>query len=262
MVNPHAIERTRIHLTHRRRPGDSRTGRRTGLVLIVIVLFAASLSAPPSFGAGTWHALDEIRETAARFVTDQVGSADPSSRVEVGKIDPRLRLAKCAFPLTAAFPPGGRRTGVTIVGVRCAGPQPWSLYVPVRVHVYRRVVVVARPVVPGQILSAADLRLEDRDLDNLVSGYFTDLSAVVGMQMRRSIKPGQPLNRLSVAAPKLVRRGERVTVLAVADGLQVRMQAEALADGAQGERIRVRNLGSKRVIEAMVAAEGIVRVRP
>lgn len=257
----HAPVRTRSHLAHRRRAGAARTRHGTWLVPIILALLLACLSAPPSYGAEGRQALDAIRATVVHFVTEQLDDADPAPRIEVGKLDPRLRLAPCGTPLSAAFPPGSRRVGSTTVGVRCAGPRPWSLYVPVRVRLYRQVVVMTRPVAPGQILTHADLRLEERNLDDLVSGFFTDPLRLVGMQMKRSIKPGQPLNRLSVAAPRLVRRGQRVTVLAVTGGLEVRVQGKALADGAQGERIRVRNLGTKRVVEAMVAAEGLVRVR-
>ena len=62
-------------------------------------------------------------------------------------------------------------------------------------------------------------------------------------------------------APRLVRRGERVTITARADGIDVRMAGKALMDGTAGERIRVRNINSDRVIEATVASPGMVEVQ-
>jgi len=63
-------------------------------------------------------------------------------------------------------------------------------------------------------------------------------------------------------AQRLIERGQRVTVLAGGNGLEVRMPAEALSHGAKGERIRVRNLSSHRIIEGVVAGAGLVRVNP
>ena len=64
-----------------------------------------------------------------------------------------------------------------------------------------------------------------------------------------------------VRAAIAVRRGERVSILATTAALQVRMEGEALSDGAIGEIIRVRNLSSRQEIEAQVVGPGQVQVR-
>lgn len=62
-------------------------------------------------------------------------------------------------------------------------------------------------------------------------------------------------------APRLVRKGDLVTLLAEIAGVNVRMTGKALADGAAGTSIQVSNLSSQRVIEGTVIAEGVVKVR-
>ena len=149
----------------------------------------------------------------------------------------------------------------TTVRVACPGPKPWSLYVPVSVKHYQPVVVLARPVAPGSILTSDDLRLEDRSVNGLVSGYFSHPDQVIGKQMRRSMGVGQAVSRMAVLAPKLVSRGERVIVLAGLKGLEVRVEGTVLMDGAVGDRVRVRNERSQRVVEGTLAPDGTVRVR-
>ena len=126
---------------------------------------------------------------------------------------------------------------------------------------YDRVVVLARPVEPGATLTANDIRLDERSIDGLVSGYFSDPQQVIGKQMRRSMTVGQTLPRLAVLSPKLVSRGERVTFMADLRGLQVRMEGTILMDAAIGDRVRVRNDRSKRIVEGVLAADRTVRVR-
>ena len=58
----------------------------------------------------------------------------------------------------------------------------------------------------------------------------------------------------------LVRRGQRVTVLAQGRGIQVRTNGKALGDAAKGERVRVENTTSRRVVEGVAIADGVVRV--
>mgnify|MGYP003501331045 FL=1 len=60
--------------------------------------------------------------------------------------------------------------------------------------------------------------------------------------------------------PPLVKRGQTVTILSATQGLEVRATGEALADGTSGETIRVRNLLTRKVIQATVQDAGLVRV--
>jgi flagella basal body P-ring formation protein FlgA len=120
--------------------------------------------------------------------------------------------------------------------------------------------VLARPAAPGTALQASDLRVEERDLVSLGGGYFPDPAALVGRTLKRSIAPGQPLSPSALTSAVRVKRGERVVLLARVLGLDVRMQGEALRDGAVGETIGVRNLNSQRVVEGRVTSEGAVEV--
>lgn len=206
--------------------------------------------------------LETIRDAAREFLETQatvpVGAA---SRITIGQLDERLRLVACEQPLEAFMPPGGRTLGNITVGVRCGGVKPWSLYVQASVEAMATVLVSARPLGRGEVLTEADISAEEKDLAKLTGGYLTDPREVVGMSVKRAVRAGQTLTPALLQARVVVRRGERVVILAQAEGLEVRMEGVALADGAQGQVIRVRNSGSKREIEAVVVAPGVVQVR-
>jgi flagella basal body P-ring formation protein FlgA len=59
---------------------------------------------------------------------------------------------------------------------------------------------------------------------------------------------------------KRVKRGNQVEIIAISQGLQVRMMGKALADGGLGDRIKVKNLNSGRVITGTVAGTGLIHV--
>lgn len=205
--------------------------------------------------------LDGIRTLARQFVASHMDGNADSIKIEVGRLDSRLRLAECGSDLVPSLQYGAARSGNTTVRVSCPGPKPWSLYVPVSVKQFGPVVVLARPVSPGDTLSPDDVRLDQRDLGSLVTGYFTDPKQVVGKQVKRSLGVGQPLSRLAVTSPKLVRRGDRVVLLARTDKFEVRMEGKILSDGAAGDRVQVRNLRSNRVVEGSLTTDGIVLVQ-
>lgn len=205
---------------------------------------------------------DSIRDRVHQFLHDQL---QPSQRkdaeINIGRLDPRLRLRQCTTPLQA-FAVGGRPTvGATSVGVRCAGKQPWTLYVTARVVVFDDVLVATRALGRGEQIRAGDLRPARKDLSRLPYGYLTGQDSPVGKVLKRSYLAGDVVQPNQLAAPVLVKRGQRVTLHARAGGIEIHMGGKALSDGSAGERIRVENTSSNRIVEGEVIAKGVVRIR-
>ncbi len=219
-----------------------------------------------SFGAhgerAAIQSTDSIRARAKQFLTARLDPLQQKdARIEIGRLDPRLRLRQCDAPLQA-FAVGGRpRVGATSVGIRCDDRKPWTLYVTAQVVVFGDVVVAARAVNRGDQLRPADLRLQRKDLSKLAYGYLTQVQSATGKVLKRSYVNGAVVQPDQLQAPKLVKRGQQVTLHAEAGGIEVRMAGTALSDGAAGDRIQVRNSRSNRVVEGEVVAEGVVKIR-
>ncbi|HEY8519037.1 MAG TPA: flagellar basal body P-ring formation chaperone FlgA [Gammaproteobacteria bacterium] len=205
---------------------------------------------------------ERIRAVAADRALSAARSFAPAGaevEVEAARLDPRLALPACPAELEAFDPPAHAPGAHVTVGVRCPVAPGWSLYVPVRVKALVDVVVLAAPVALGEPLTASDVRLETRDVAGLGTGYLTRLEEALGMTLRRPARPGTALAPTLLERPKLVRRGQRVTLVAGDSPVAVRSEGEALGDAAAGERVRVRNLRSRMVVEGVVDASGAVR---
>ncbi len=230
---------------------------------LTLALAATAVALPASAVAATAiQSLDSIAAAASQRLHAEAdahwrGDAAVTIGVSVGRLDARLRLPACALPLETDLPPGARPLGPVAVGVRCTAPA-WSLFVPARVSVNRPVVVMAVSRNRGATLDKADLALESRDLATLPGGYLTDIEELVGMQLRRTASAGMVMLPGIAAAPELVQRGERVVLQAAGGAIAVQVEGEALASGALGERVRVRNLATRRVVEGTVGGEGLV----
>ncbi|MEJ2344669.1 MAG: flagellar basal body P-ring formation chaperone FlgA [Gammaproteobacteria bacterium] len=202
-----------------------------------------------------------IRNAVRQFLAAQLKQRKADVRsISVGALDPRLRLPRCNKPLEA-FATGARRLiGSTTVGVRCHGAKPWKLYVSAQTVVVGNVVVTTLPLARHHVLKASDLRVARRDLTTLPRGYLEQPQQAVGEVLLRQLGAGQVVRLTEIAAPKLVRRGETVTLTADAAGVLVRMSGKALSDGASGDTVQVRNLSSRRVVQGVVTAPGVVSV--
>lgn len=225
--------------------------------LLLSVLMAIALPA----AAAETQALDTIRAAARDFVTRNLDGLAGTLVVEPTALDSRLRLNRCTEPLEAFVPNGSIGPGNVTVGVRCTGARPWSLYVPVTVKVMEAVAVLARAKSRGEILERSDFIMEERDTASLRAGHFDDPQALVGMRMRLSLTAGGVVSHRHLERPSLVKRGERVLLISGARGFSVQMHGRALADAAAGERVRVENTSSSRVVEGRVTPDGKVRIQ-
>jgi flagella basal body P-ring formation protein FlgA len=180
--------------------------------------------------------------------------------VEVGSLDSRLKLSACDQPLEAYDSPNGLNGGRGVVGVRCDGSKPWKIYVPVHVALMDSVVVSRRPVVRGQALRAEALMLNEVDISGLHKAYFTRIEDAVGLRSKRSISSGDTLHAGLLERARLIKRGGQVEIVANTAGLQVRMTGQALSDGSRGDRIKVRNLNSGRIVSGTVVGSGLIQV--
>ncbi|MCP5144826.1 MAG: flagellar basal body P-ring formation protein FlgA [Gammaproteobacteria bacterium] len=224
-----------------------------GTILLLVTAMAGE-------AANTFQSEASIRAVAQRFAETHAATLAGETVVEVGRLDSRLRVPECDEPLAARMSATGRASGNTTVSVACNGSRRWSLLVPVSIQQSVDIVVLTRPAAPGVPLSPDMLAVARRSVAGLTSGYFTDVAQVTGWIPRRALSPDTVLSTGQLQPPKLVKRGETVTINAVGAAIAVSANGLALRDGRAGERIPVKNLSSSRVIEAMVTGRSMVQI--
>jgi flagella basal body P-ring formation protein FlgA len=130
----------------------------------------------------------------------------------------------------------------------------------VPVKSYQDVLVLSKPVRRNEVIRAEHLVTKTRDIASLQQGYLLDPVEVINKQAARNLAAGSVLNKLSYEELTLIKRGERVNIQSGKDGLQISAAGTAMTDGAKGERIKVKNITSQRVIQAVVVDAGVVSV--
>ena len=209
----------------------------------------------------TPHPHKDIILSAEKFLSSNI---DPKaySRVDIkmGQLDSRLRLAQCSSPLTTSLAPGSDFSGKATVHVKCTGKTPWTVFINAHIRLFADVIHTAEPLPRGHILGKHDLVSIESDLSQLRSGYYTRAEQLVGQQLKRRLAQHKVIKVNYVKPPTLIKRGEIVSIVAKNTGYSVKMSGTALMNGVRGERIRVKNLSSKRIIEGTVKAAGVVSI--
>jgi flagella basal body P-ring formation protein FlgA len=139
---------------------------------------------------------------------------------------------------------GARLWGRSVLGVRCA-PTGASAFVPVHVHVFAPALVAARDLPAGYVLSAEDVRLQEIEVSAIASPVATDLAAVVGRQVTRSIPTGSALRTDAVRARNAINAGDAVRLVYSGTGFSVSAEGKALAAAPDGQPVRVQTEAGK-----------------
>ncbi|MBL4852002.1 MAG: flagellar basal body P-ring formation protein FlgA [Gammaproteobacteria bacterium] len=202
-----------------------------------------------------------IEKAVFQHINEQLSSDGLDIEIELNRVDKRLRLQQCDQPLATTVRGIGELRGRIAIAVKCSSPKPWKFYLGATVRQFGKIVVAKQGIPRGTVLSHSDIHLKYTELTQLRQGYYQHIDDIVGMVTKRTLSGGKPIGPHTVNRRQLVNRGDKVTIRAVLAGIEVRMVGEALANGANGERISVKNLSSDRIIKAVVTSQGVVSVR-
>ncbi len=273
MPNLRTASKALISLTcsqHRQSPPAPRlplsrrlAGRGGKSLSALFLVLAGSLASPATEAAG------EVRAQIERAVSAQL---DAQLREEARRNGWQGLRSQFSHELLGSLPPAPCSQPLQVqrrsdepsplarqrYEVRCTDGAGWAVTVSSQADAFLPVLVTAGMVDRGQVLAAADLKLQAQNIARAHHGFFTRPEQVIGQGARRRLRAGQLLTPQVLASAQLVRRGQQVRISASRDGIQASTPGEALANGQQGEVIKVRNLSSEKVIQARVIEAGVV----
>jgi flagella basal body P-ring formation protein FlgA len=125
---------------------------------------------------------------------------------------------------------------------------------------FERVVVARRRLSPCSLIALGDLTLAEREVTGL-SSWFVSPKELVGKEVRCTIPAGEVIEGRAVTEPAIICFGDVVTIVKRGERFVVKALGKALQRGFLGERIRVRNISSKRMVEAYVIDAETVEVK-
>lgn len=230
--------------------------RRTWLALAALLALVPTLG----LGAGPVEPVDRIEAAAHSYIQSLLPPGATDTQITVLPLDRRLRLAQCGSALTAQLPPGTSLGARATVGVTCAGPSHWAVYVPVVLESRIPVLVLRHAVARDAHLTSADVSVETRRTAGMPSAYLTAVTDLTGRTVRRSLAVGTTLTVDMFVADTVIHRGQEVTLVAGGPSMEIRASGRALSDAPAGARIQVQNMSSMTVVEGIVESSEVVRV--
>ncbi|GGG67653.1 hypothetical protein GCM10011415_13400 [Salipiger pallidus] len=120
--------------------------------------------------------------------------------------------------------------------------------------------VPVRSLMPGDIVTEADITLTEMALRRIGAYTLTDAEDLVGQQVRRMLSQGRPVMAQSVMQPLVIDRGDKVSILYDDGRLVLTAPGRALDAAHRGAELRIVNLVSNQPLVAIAREPGLVEV--
>ncbi len=214
----------------------------------VFTVLAVLLALPAQANLNQW-----LQRQAEDFLKSEIGG--DRLEVMVRPLDSRVRLPDCEeawdFSLKA------KSRGSAMVKASCGVTQ---VHLSATYSKSIDVVVAAQGLNRGDIIGPKDLELRTILERELRGSWHTDVDGLLGQQVKRNIRQGDPVVGRMVEPPTLVNRGDTVKLQAGTPGINITVLGKALSDAVEGEQVSVKNLASGRTVRGLVVAQGVVRM--
>lgn len=206
---------------------------------------------------------EEVEQIVRRFLQQQAdGMRGESFVVKDIRVPESVVLPKGPLTTHVAGPKNFELAGSVPLQVTFSVKPDFERRVWVTVQLERRlrVVVARRPLGRFKPIEAEDIEVRAVDLAGLPADRIEDPEAAIGQRTRRAVDAGAVLRPDLLEPPPLIKRGDRVRIVAETAGLRVSVFGQAKQKGAQGELIPVVNLDSNKLVHARVVDSQTVRI--
>lgn len=129
-----------------------------------------------------------------------------------------------------------------------------------RIEVLRDVVVAARQIRSGAVLTEQDIRLTKKWVRRNMPDVLSCSEDAIGKRITAPARPGIELSTTMLKDAPLVRKGKLVRVLFDNGSLRITTIGIPEEDGTAGNMVRIRNVTSNKVIYARVLGDSLVGI--
>lgn len=126
---------------------------------------------------------------------------------------------------------------------------------------FGEVVCLTRALDRQSLITTDDIKRVRRNLTMLGPDLITEPAAAIGKEVKTSLPPGAVLYGRLLKEPAVVKRGDIVSILAATDTVTITVPGRVQNAGALGDLIKVKNLMSRKEIQAKVIGADTVQAQ-
>lgn len=200
-----------------------------------------------------------ISKEVESFLRAQTNQLPADTEITVKPIDGRLKLQSCE-ELKAFLPPGTKAWGKITVGVRCAAPKSWTVYVAAQVRVFGDYYVTKNPVSVGQKINEQDIITIRGEVSSLAPGTALSIDKVIGKTMQSAYPAGTSFRNDMFKSIPVIQQGQSIKIISEGPGFRVSNDAVAINNANEGQVTRAKT-ASGVIVSGVARAGGFIEIQ-
>lgn len=120
--------------------------------------------------------------------------------------------------------------------------------------------VLRRNMRAGETIAQSDIEFKDYAQARARVDTITDVASLIGKSPERVITAGRPIRAQEIAQPTVVKKNDTVKMVYNQGGMSITTSGQAMSDGSKGHVISVKNIASKKIVQATVQDESTVLI--
>ncbi len=203
-----------------------------------------------------------IEDIVMDFLNAKVPWDKHRVKIKLVQISNGLMLPDMPYSYKVVPPNDTRYLGTVPLNVvfDIQGQPPKKAWATVKIEVETDVIVVNKPLNRNQTIGKDDVNVVSMDMADLPSNYISRLEDVVGKKTLRIMNPKEVFRTDIVELPPMVKRNDRVSIVAESGNLRITAVGEVKESGGIGDRVKVVNLSSNKEIFARILDSKTVQV--
>lgn len=229
------------------------------LALTLLALPATAQRAPKQV-SGDWITLGDVAPVTGMAAGILIGPTPPAGQTL--SLDPAFLIATAkgagvilAIPLDQPVMVTRSAGNATVAPpANVARPANPARQIGQPAQAGAEILVLVRDITRGDVITASDVELQAQPAGRTLRSVGMD--AAIGMEARRTLKAGQPVQATDIKAATVIRKGDPVAIVYTAPGVRLSVDGVAQNEAAMGQPVRVLNSYSKRSIDAVATGHG------
>jgi len=205
------------------------------------------------------QSLEIIHEQAMSFLKQKVDQKLIEPKIQLKKLNQRLRLPQCQSALEIVDRSQGKYTGRVTLGVKCHSPS-WQTFVTAKIDGKLPVVVSTQGILKQAVIKPEDVKLTYLHYKKVPNDHLISAEKAIGMRAKKAIAPNEVLIIRDLQPPYWVLKKHNVTLITQIGGIEVKTKGVALQSAVERQQVEVENSASKKVVKGIVIAPNTVLV--
>jgi len=198
---------------------------------------------------------EQLQEIATSYIKEKINN--PEVTINALPVDPRTPNRHCQSELELSTPNNPSFNRQVTIQIKCNDENHWNQYIHVRTVEMLPVVVAKSNLARGEIITKGSVVIEMMPSHFVRAQYLENTQPLIGSRSKRNIQSGMAILLNQIC---MVCKGDSVNIYASIRGLKIKTSGIALEDGTLGERVRVKNKKSGKVLNARVDGVESVQV--